>query len=131
MTLVVGLDSERPPRFTCRLYHCEATAARDAIMCRKHWRVVPARIQSPIRRLILGTQVDPRRNQNPTNRWRILCARAVIAVLEAQGKTDAMNDELTRLARLDPKSATAPDATGKNRSKRSDRGKPPAANGAS
>ncbi len=102
-----------------------------AIMCRKHWRVVPYPIKVRIQRLIIGTQVDPRRNPNAPNAWKILVSRAKVAVLEAQGKTDAMNDELARLARLDPKPARVPGATKGSRSKRSGRGKPPAANAAS
>ena len=117
--------------FLCRLHQCEANATPMAIMCRKHWRVVPHRIKVQIQRLIIGTQVDPRSNPNAPKAWKILVSRAKLAVLKGQGKTDAMNDELSRLALLDPKPARVPGATKGNRSKRSGRGKPPAAHGAS
>jgi hypothetical protein len=81
--------------------------------------VVPSPLQAQIVRFIAGQQVDPRQNQNPPKAWKILAHRAVIAVLKAQGKTDAMNDELDRLARLDPKFARAPGAKASTDSTRS------------
>jgi hypothetical protein len=103
MSMTIGIDKGRPPQFRCRLPHCEGTAAPRAIMCRKHWRVVPFRIQAQIRRLINGSQVDPRANGNPTNAWKILACKAAIAVLQAQGKKDELTDEFARLAILEKK----------------------------
>lgn len=123
MTLIVGCDPARPERFPCDLYRCEAMAAPEATMCRKHWRIVPMPLQAQIRRaLASATQVDPRRNRNAQNSCKILASKAKVAVLAAQGKRDALNDELARMARLDPKSARAPSAIDRNPSKRSSRG---------
>lgn len=89
--------------FECRLPGCDSFVAPLAVMCRPHWRAVPTPIRLAITKLIMGTPVDPRRNPNPTKKWKILVDRAIASVFTAQGKTDQANEILIRAAKLDKK----------------------------
>jgi hypothetical protein len=72
-------------KHTCHARGCEVAVSPRMLMCRKHWRMVPRRLQAAVWDTYVPGQ---ERRKDPTPEYLDAALAAVAAVAEAEGVGD-------------------------------------------
>lgn len=82
------LCTTEPDPHHCHAAHCNTEVKPELLMCPKHWRMVPKRIQRLVWKYYRPGQCD---DKSPSIEWLEAARQAVIAVADKEYQKDPEN----------------------------------------